>query len=104
LALELRQSASGTTLRVRVQPRAAKDEVAGVREGALVVRLKAPPVDGAANVALARFLGRALGLPPSAVRIVRGASGRDKLIALDGIDAATARAALGGAGARAGAS
>jgi hypothetical protein len=66
--------------------------------------LKAPPVDGAANVALARFLGRALGLPPSAVRIVRGASGRDKLIALDGIDAATARAALGGAGARAGAS
>ena len=100
MALELRQSATGTTLRVRVQPRAAKDELAGVREGALVVRLKAPPVDGAANEALARFLGRALGVPASAVRIVRGASGRDKLVAVAGIDEATARAALHGAGAR----
>ena len=103
MALELRESASGTTLRVRVQPRAAKDEIAGVRQGALVVRLKAPPVDGAANEALARFLGRALGVPPSAVRIVRGGSGRDKLVAVAGIDAATARAALPGAGAGAGA-
>ena len=98
MALELRESASGTTLRVRVQPRASKDELAGVRQGALVVRLKASPVDGAANAALARFLGRALGVPPSAVRIVRGASGRDKLVAVTGIDAATARAALPGAG------
>jgi len=98
LALELRESASGTTLRVRVQPRAAKDELAGVRQGALVVRLKAPPVDGAANESLARFLGRALGVPPSAVRILRGTTGRDKLVAVAGIDAATARAALPGGG------
>jgi uncharacterized protein (TIGR00251 family) len=94
LALELRESASGTTLRVRVQPRASKDDFAGVRQGALVVRLKAPPVDGAANEALARFLGRALGVPPSAVRIVRGTAGRDKLVAVAGVDVATARAAL----------
>jgi uncharacterized protein len=99
LALELRESASGTTLRVRVRPRAAKDELAGVRQGALVVRLKAPPVDGAANEALARFLGRALGVPPSAVRILRGATGRDKLVAVAGIDAKAARAALPGDGA-----
>ena len=82
------------TLRVRVQPRASKDALAGERDGALVVRLKAPPVDGAANESLARFLGRTLDVPPSAVRIVTGAAGRSKLVAVAGIDVATARARL----------
>jgi hypothetical protein len=95
VALDLRESASGMTLRVRVQPRAARDELAGERDGALVVRLKAPPLEGAANEALARFLGKALEVPPSAVRIVRGASGRNKRVAVAGIDVATARARLG---------
>jgi uncharacterized protein len=94
VALDLRESASGLTLRVRVQPRASRDGLAGERDGALVVRLKAPPVDGAANEALARFLGKALDVPPSAVRIVTGAVGRNKLVAIAGIDAATARARL----------
>ena len=86
MALELRASASGLTLRVRVKPHAAKD--------ALVVALKAKPVDGAANEALARFLGRALDVPPSAVRILTGAAARHKLVAVSGIDVATARARL----------
>ena len=94
MALELRASASGLTLRVRVKPRAAKDALAGERDGALVVALKAPPVDGAANEALARFLGKALEVPPSAVRIVTGATARTKLVAVSGIDVATARARL----------
>ena len=55
---------------------------------------KAPPVEGAANEALARFLGKALAVPPSAVRIVTGASGRNKRVAVAGIDVATARARL----------
>jgi uncharacterized protein (TIGR00251 family) len=94
VALDLRESASGMTLRVRVQPRSSKDVLAGERDGALVVRLKAPPVEGAANEALARFLGQALDVPPSAVRIVTGAAGRNKLVAVAGIDVATARARL----------
>ena len=94
MALELRASASGLTLRVRVKPRAAKDALAGERDGALVVALKAPPVDGAANEALARLLGRTLRVPPSAVRIVTGATARTKLVAVSGIDVATARARL----------
>jgi uncharacterized protein len=94
VALELRASASGLMLRVRVKPRAAKDALAGERDGALVVALKAPPVDGAANQALVRFLGRALDVPPSAVRIVTGAAARTKLVAVSGIDVATARARL----------
>jgi hypothetical protein len=81
-------------LRVRVQPRASRDALAGTREGALLVRLTAPPVDGQANAALARLLARALGLPPSAVELRRGGSGRDKLVCLHGLDRETARARL----------
>jgi len=80
---------------VRVQPRASRDALAGEREGALLVRLTAPPVEGAANEALARLLGRALGVAPSAVRVVGGATGRNKRVAVAGLDAAAVRARLG---------
>jgi len=82
------------TLKVRVQPRASRDALAGEREGALVVRLVAPPVEGAANEALGRFLAKALGVAPSAVRIVAGGSGRNKVVAVAGLDAAAALARL----------
>jgi len=95
MALDLRDTGSGLTLRVRVQPRASRDAFAGEREGALVVRLTAPPVEGAANDALARVLGKALGVAPSAVRVVRGARGREKVVSVAGVDAATARERLG---------
>jgi hypothetical protein len=96
MAIDLRDTAKGLTLRVRVQPRAARDGLAGEREGALVVRLTAPPVEGAANEALARFLGERLGVAPSAVRVARGATGRNKVVEVAGLDAATARERLGG--------
>jgi len=95
VALDLRDGDAGLTLRVRVQPRSSKDALGGEREGALVVRLTAPPVEGAANEALARFLGRALGVAPSAVRVLSGASGRNKVVSVAGLDAATARERLG---------
>jgi uncharacterized protein (TIGR00251 family) len=95
VALDLRTTGNGLTIRVRVQPRASKDALGGEREGALVVRLTAPPVEGAANEALARFLGRTLGIAPSAVRVVSGASGRNKVVSLAGLDAAAARKRLG---------
>ncbi len=95
MALDLRANGDGLTLRVRVQPRASRDALSGEREGALVVRLTAPPVEGAANEALARFLGKALGVAPSAVRVVSGASGRNKVVRVAGLDPATARERLG---------
>lgn len=81
---------------VRVQPRAHRTEIVGVSEsGALKVRLSAPPVDGAANDALLRFLGRdVLGVAPSTLVLVRGASGRDKVVGVRGLDEATVRALL----------
>jgi len=96
--LDLREGPEGVRLRVRVQPRASRDAIGGEREGALVVRLTAPPVEGAANEALARLLGKALGVAPSAVRITGGATGRNKVLAVAGLDAAAVRARLDPAG------
>jgi uncharacterized protein (TIGR00251 family) len=79
---------------VRVLPRASREGTAGVRNGALVVRLTAPPVEGKANAALTRFLGRLLRVPPSSVEIVGGESGRDKLVHVAGTSAAWVRGRL----------
>ena len=95
MALDLRDGAEGITLRVRVQPRSSRDALSGEREGALVVRLTAPPVAGAANEALSRFLGRTLGVAPSAVRVLSGTTGRSKVVSVAGVDAASARERLG---------
>ena len=87
MGLQIREGPEGVTLKVCVQPRASRDALAGEREGALVVRLTTPPVEGAANDALCRFLGRALGIAPGAVRIVSGARGRRKVVRVAGLDA-----------------
>lgn len=81
-------------LKVRVRPRSAADALGGIREGALVVRLTAPPVEGKANAALARFLGRTLHVPPSAIEVVRGATGRDKQVRIAGLTPSALRTLL----------
>jgi uncharacterized protein (TIGR00251 family) len=96
MALDVRDTEDGVTLRVRVQPRASREGLGGERDGALVVRLTAPPVEGRANEALVRFLGRVLDVPPSTVRVVQGEAGRHKRVAVAGLTAAEARARLGG--------
>jgi len=73
-------------LRVRVQPRASRSEIVGWRaDGTLSVRVAAPPVEGRANAAVTALLAGALALRPSAVRVERGARGRDKLVQVDGL-------------------
>jgi uncharacterized protein (TIGR00251 family) len=81
----LTPTAEGTRLTLRVQPRAARDEVAGRHGEAIRVRLAAPPVDGAANEALIRFLADRLALPRAALRLVRGQVGRDKIVDVAGL-------------------
>jgi hypothetical protein len=98
-AVELMERSGAVALRVRVQPRASREEIAGAREGALVVRLTAPPVEGAANKALSRVLGKRLGVPPSAVVIAAGSTSRIKLVVVNGLTAPQARARLEGEGA-----
>lgn len=81
-------------LAVRVIPRAKKTDVAGTRDDALLVRLAAPPVDGAANDALVGFLAARLHVPRRAVRIVSGERGRRKRVVIAGVTADRVRAAL----------
>ena len=66
----------------------------GERAGAIVIRVTAPPVDGKANAALCALVAARVGVPRSRVRVVRGATGRDKVVRVEGVDAAALRAAL----------
>jgi len=79
---------------IRVIPRAGRSAIAGTRGGALLVRLAAPPVDGAANDELVTVLARTLGVPTRAVTIVSGDRSRTKRVRVDGISAADAASRL----------
>lgn len=77
---------SRVVLAVHVQPRAARTEVVGMRGDAVKIRLKAPPVDGAANVELVRFLADQLGVHRRDIEIVGGAASRAKRVRVTGTD------------------
>lgn len=83
----IKETADGVELSVRVIPRARKTECAGVRGQSLVVRLAAPPVEGAANDALIDFFADALRVPRRAVHIVSGERNREKRVAIAGVTA-----------------
>src|SRR5262249_23955925 len=86
--------AETATLRVRVQPRASREAILGWRGDVLRVAVTAPPVEGEANAAVTRLLAHALGLAPSAVDLVRGERGRDKIVRVRGLCADALRARL----------
>lgn len=71
-------------VRVRVTPRAGRNEIAGVRDGVLLVRVTAPPEGGKANKAVCRLIARGLKVAPSRVAIVRGAGAREKVLRVEG--------------------
>jgi uncharacterized protein (TIGR00251 family) len=83
-----------TEIAVRVIPRAGRDEIAGERDGRLLIRLTAPPVEGAANAALCRLVARCAGVPARRVRIVRGQTSRDKVVRVEGMTADELRALM----------
>ncbi|HET9295055.1 MAG TPA: DUF167 domain-containing protein [Gemmatimonadales bacterium] len=85
----------GVRLRVRVQPRASRSELAGLHDGRVRIRLAAPPVDGEANEELERFLARLLSVPRRAVSLTAGHSSRQKTLVVLGVTTADAREALG---------
>ena len=87
-------TATGTLLRLRVQPRARTECLDGVRDGCLRLRLAAPPVDGAANAACIAFLAKLLGINRSQMRLQAGAKSREKLVHIAGLTPAQVAAAL----------
>ena len=87
-------SALGVRIDIRVMPRAPRTAIEGARDGRLIVRVTAPPVDDAANEAVVAALAAALDLPRRAVRIVSGGSSRNKTLEIAGVDAVTVRTKL----------
>jgi uncharacterized protein (TIGR00251 family) len=83
--LDVRERGDGVRFAVHVHPRAPRSAVDGVREGALRVRLAAPPVDGAANEELVRLLAAVLGVARKDVCIARGTTSRSKLVDVRGV-------------------
>lgn len=90
----IRASRNGVTIDVRVIPRSGRSGLAGVRGDALLVRLNAPPVDGAANAELIEVIAAALGVPRRAVSVVAGERSRQKRVEVIGVDVERARGAL----------
>jgi uncharacterized protein (TIGR00251 family) len=83
-----------STLKIRVIPRANKTEWGGMRGDARVVRLQAPPVEGAANEALLKFLAQELGVRVADLEIVAGERARDKVVRVEGMEEAELLATL----------
>lgn len=81
----LREEADGVSFEVRIQPRSSKAEINGVHDGALRVRLTAPPVDWAANRQCIELFSRKMKIPKRAIRIASGANARRKRLKILGL-------------------
>lgn len=92
--MTITSSSDGVYIDVRVIPRAGKAGIAGTRSGALLVRLNAPPVDGAANAELIEVLSEALGVPRRSVTLESGERSRSKRVRVVGMAADDVRRAL----------
>lgn len=91
----IEQTAEGVRLRIKAVPRATRSEVAGLHGDVVRIRLAAPPVDGAANEELIRFLSDTLSVPHTAIRLVSGQTSRSKVITIVGITLEQVRVSLG---------
>lgn len=86
-ALIVQDTKAGAVLSVHIQPKASATKCVGFHGDAIKIRVAAPPVDGAANDELIRFLARELSIPVTSVQIQSGASGRRKRVLVKGATA-----------------
>ena len=86
LGLQFKDRRAGSAIRVRISPRASKNEISEIlEEGIVKIRLNASPVEGQANKALIKFLSSVLDVPQSKIEIISGQKNRDKLVTIDGL-------------------
>ena len=85
---------SDATIAIRLVPRSGRDAIVGERDGRVLIRVAAPPVDGRANEAVCRLVADRLGVPRSAVAVARGRTSRDKELRVEGIGTGVARCRL----------
>lgn len=77
---------AAATLSVRIQPRSSKNGIVLMENGGLKIRLTAPPVDGAANEALVKFLSEVLSIAKSQIEIVSGHTAKNKIVKISGMN------------------
>jgi len=94
MPIDLREEAGGVVIQVRVTPNSSRNEMRIGRNDRIEVRLTTPPVEGRANRALLKFLGKKLHVPPSSITIMRGLSSRDKTLIIADATLASIRTAL----------
>ncbi|SMC18203.1 hypothetical protein SAMN02746041_00479 [Desulfacinum hydrothermale DSM 13146] len=92
----LHSTPEGVTLTLTIQPNAKKSELVGVHDGALRIRIAAPPVEGAANKECIRFCAKLFGLSKSRVKILKGEKARHKVVLLKGAEMRAIQECLGG--------
>ncbi len=93
-SLIVQDTKAGAVLTVHIQPKSSTTEIVGLHGDAIKIRVAAPPVDGAANDELIRFLARQLSTPVTSVQIQSGASGRHKRVLVKGATAQLVMARL----------
>ncbi|NOY52453.1 MAG: YggU family protein [Deltaproteobacteria bacterium] len=81
----MKEDPEGMTLRVRIQPGASRDQVVGVAEAVLRLRITAPPVEGAANRQCIKFLAKKLRIAKSKITLLKGEHSRVKVLRINGI-------------------
>ncbi|GJL77568.1 MAG: UPF0235 protein [Nitrospinaceae bacterium] len=89
MSLNVKTCKGGIQFSAAIQPRASKNEITGVFNGALKIRLTAPPVEGEANRSCVKFLAKSLGVSASRIDIVAGVTSKNKIIHIDSMDAST---------------
>jgi len=94
-ASPIRTTPGGVRIDIRVIPRASKTAFAGLRDGRLLLRVTAPPVEGAANSAVIAAVATALDVPKRAVALIDGDSSRNKSLEVAGVTEAVVRQRLG---------
>jgi len=94
-SLYLREDREGVSVKVHLTPRSAVEEISGRHGDALAVKVKAPPVDGRANLALVELMSRLLGIRRSRLEIISGLTSREKVVRIRGLSSAELQARLG---------
>ena len=85
MSLNIRKCDGGVQFSAAIQPRASINEISGVMNGALKIRLTAPPVEGAANRTCIKFLAKVLGISAARVDIIGGLTSKNKIIRIEGM-------------------
>lgn len=84
----MNETLNGIEVHIRAIPRASKNEIQGIYDGALKIRLTTPPVDGKANQALIKFLSKTLKISKSQIKLTHGDTSRRKTVRISGLNAA----------------